>query len=100
MEEEAKDTVVVAVALMKLSVQEMEVEVADAMSCIIERNFKAIVTGEKGQSASRKKLYHKGSPFHRIVSGFMIREGDIIHGDGKGYESQYMVELLRMTSSS
>ncbi|KAI4367713.1 hypothetical protein MLD38_023421 [Melastoma candidum] len=52
-------------------------------------NFRALCTGEKGKIASGKKLYYKGTPFHRIVSGFMIQGGDIIHGDGKGYESIY-----------
>ncbi|KAF5448967.1 hypothetical protein F2P56_029457 [Juglans regia] len=36
-------------------------------------NFRALCTGEKGKGASGKKLHFKGTPFHRIVSGFMIQ---------------------------
>ncbi|KAK3412678.1 hypothetical protein EUGRSUZ_I01399 [Eucalyptus grandis] len=52
-------------------------------------NFRALCTGEKGKSANGKKLHYKGTPFHRIISGFMIQGGDVIYGDGKGYESIY-----------
>ncbi|KAK6916705.1 Cyclophilin-type peptidyl-prolyl cis-trans isomerase domain [Dillenia turbinata] len=52
-------------------------------------NFRALCTGEKGKSASGKKLRYKGTPFHRIISGFMIQGGDIIRGDGNGTESIY-----------
>ncbi|RDX68772.1 Peptidyl-prolyl cis-trans isomerase CYP21-1, partial [Mucuna pruriens] len=45
--------------------------------------------GEKGKSANDVKLHYKGTPFHRIVSGFMIQGGDIVHHDGRGYESIY-----------
>ncbi|XP_040374597.1 peptidyl-prolyl cis-trans isomerase CYP21-1 [Rosa chinensis] len=52
-------------------------------------NFRALCTGEKGKGVNGKLLHYKGTPFHRIVSGFMIQGGDIIHGDGKGYELIY-----------
>lgn len=52
-------------------------------------NFRALCTGEKGKSASGVKLHYKGTPFHRIISGFVIQGGDIVHRDGKGYESVY-----------
>ena len=45
--------------------------------------------GEKGKNASGVKLHYKGIPFHRIISGFMIQGGDIVHHDGRGYESIY-----------
>lgn len=45
--------------------------------------------GEKGKNASGIKLHYKGIPFHRIISGFMIQGGDIVHHDGRGYESIY-----------
>ncbi|KAG1359421.1 putative Bifunctional protein FolD 2 [Cocos nucifera] len=52
-------------------------------------NFRALCTGEKGKGASGKNLHYKGTPFHRIISGFVIQGGDIIHKDGKGSESIY-----------
>ncbi|XP_010548090.1 PREDICTED: peptidyl-prolyl cis-trans isomerase CYP21-1 [Tarenaya hassleriana] len=52
-------------------------------------NFRALCTGEKGNTSSGKPLHYKGTPFHRIISGFVIQGGDVIHGDGKGSESIY-----------
>ncbi|XP_004505782.1 peptidyl-prolyl cis-trans isomerase CYP21-1 [Cicer arietinum] len=52
-------------------------------------NFRALCTGEKGESASGVKLHYKGTPFHRIISGFVIQGGDIIQHDGKASESIY-----------
>ncbi|KAG5145303.1 hypothetical protein JHK84_030846 [Glycine max] len=43
--------------------------------------------GEKGKSENGIKLHYKGTPFHRIISGFVIQGGDIVHHDGKGSES-------------
>ena len=45
--------------------------------------------GEKGKGAKGKPLHYKRTPFHRIVSGFMIQGGDIVYRDGRGYESIY-----------
>jgi hypothetical protein len=52
-------------------------------------NFRALVTGEKGVGASGKPLSLAGSPFHRIISGFMAQGGDITLGNGMGGESIY-----------
>lgn len=52
-------------------------------------NFRALCTGEKGQSASGKALNYQGSVFYRVTKGFMMQGGDITGGDGTGSESIY-----------
>ncbi|VAI20476.1 unnamed protein product [Triticum turgidum subsp. durum] len=52
-------------------------------------NFRALCTGEKGDGPKGKPLHYKGTPFHRIIPGFMIQGGDIVRGDGKARESIY-----------
>ena len=52
-------------------------------------NFLALCTGEKGKGKSGKPLHYIGTPFHRIVTGFVAQGGDISTGTGAGGESIY-----------
>ncbi|EPS64813.1 peptidyl-prolyl cis-trans isomerase, partial [Genlisea aurea] len=52
-------------------------------------NFRALCTGEMKKAPNGKRLQYKGTPFHRIIPGFMIQGGDIVSGDGQGNQSIY-----------
>ncbi|GJN20344.1 hypothetical protein PR202_gb07713 [Eleusine coracana subsp. coracana] len=51
-------------------------------------NFRLLCTGERGTGRwSGKHLHYKGTPFHRVVPGFMCQGGDITAGNGTGGEA-------------
>ncbi|MFS7932242.1 putative peptidylprolyl isomerase [Helianthus anomalus] len=53
-------------------------------------NFRALCTGERGQSTTGTSLKYEGLKFHRIIKGFAAQGGDISQQYGKtGGESIY-----------
>jgi cyclophilin family peptidyl-prolyl cis-trans isomerase len=52
-------------------------------------NFRCLCTGEQGTSQFGTNLHFKGTPFHRVIPGFMAQGGDIINRDGTDSESIY-----------
>jgi cyclophilin family peptidyl-prolyl cis-trans isomerase len=47
-------------------------------------NFLNLITGQ-GEGG----LSYAGSPFHRIMTGFMAQGGDVVHGNGTGAKSSF-----------
>lgn len=39
-------------------------------------NFRALCTGEKGETENKEKLHYKNSIVHRLIAGFMLQVRD------------------------
>jgi cyclophilin family peptidyl-prolyl cis-trans isomerase len=62
----------------------VELELFEDVTPKTAENFRVLCTGEQGEDLS-----YAGSPFHRIIPGFMIQGGDFTNGNGTGGKSIY-----------
>ena len=75
--------------LVRLPNQRIVLKLYPKVAPLACENFLALCTGEKGKGKSGKPLHYIGTPFHRIVKGFVAQGGDISTGTGAGGESIY-----------
>eukprot|EP00808_Paulinella_micropora_P005847 g4721.t1 len=62
----------------------------DEAAPLAVQNFTRLCSGELGLSKqSRKPLHYAGTPFHRVVCGFVAQTGDIVFGNGTAGESTF-----------
>jgi len=76
------------------SVGRVELELFADVAPKTAENFRCLCTGERNRSdasrgSSKRPLSFQGSPFHRIIPGFMCQGGDITKGNGTGGMSVY-----------
>jgi peptidylprolyl isomerase len=62
----------------------IELELFEDVTPKTAENFRVLCTGERGDD-----MAYAGSPFHRIIPGFMIQGGDFTDGNGTGGKSIY-----------
>jgi len=84
------DTAWLELALNGTSLGRLEVGLLGLAAPRTALNFKELCKGDaKSTVDPGRNLSLKGSPFHRIIPGFMLQGGDITNGDGTGGESIY-----------
>lgn len=75
------------VAIAGSAVGRISIELFDTVAPRAAENFRQLCTGETRRSG--QPIGYKGSPFHRVIPGFMVQGGDIPKGDGTGSLSIY-----------
>ncbi|WP_295543211.1 peptidylprolyl isomerase [uncultured Thiohalocapsa sp.] len=62
----------------------VELELFQDVTPKTAENFRVLCSGELGED-----MAYAGTPFHRIIPGFMIQGGDFTNGNGTGGKSIY-----------
>ena len=98
--EESNPVVFFDITAGELPLQRVFIELFKDTVPKLTENFRSLCTGERGYARNmehtddhRSPLFLKGCPFHRIIPGFIVQGGDIIHLDGRGNESSFGYEL-------
>uniref|UniRef100_A0A7S0YPB6 peptidylprolyl isomerase n=1 Tax=Hemiselmis tepida TaxID=464990 RepID=A0A7S0YPB6_9CRYP len=86
--EEAQDKKVDPVCFLEVSVNSVSqgtvyIELFTKKAPKTCENFRCLCTGEKGVDSQGTKLHYEGSLLHRIVKGFIVQGGDVVHREGR-----------------
>ncbi|WVQ96404.1 hypothetical protein IAU59_003509 [Kwoniella sp. CBS 9459] len=85
-----KSNVYFVVAVNGKELGKIEFKLYDEETPKTAANFRALCTGKKPDGTDLPKGFgYKGTPFHRVIQGFMCQGGDFERADGTGGQSIY-----------